>query len=84
MEKKEIKNKHYFLRLAILKTMASGCLYLLMPIGAKLYYNYFGGQYVWYTIFGSGVLILGNFILLIRAWALALDKDVRKSYLTED
>ena len=84
MEKTEIKNKHYFLRLAILKTMASGCLYLLMPIGAKIYHNFVGGQYIGYTVFGSGVMILGNFILLIRAWALAFDKDVRKTYLTED
>lgn len=78
------KNKHYFLRIAILKTMASGCLYLLMPLVAKFYHYYIGGEYEGYTIFGSGVMILGNIILLVRAWALAFDKDLRKSYLAED
>jgi hypothetical protein len=78
------KNKHYFLRIAILKTMASGCFYLLMPLAAKFYHQYVGSEYVGYTIFGSGVMILGNIILLVRAWALAFDKDLRKSYLTED
>jgi hypothetical protein len=79
-----MKNKHYFLRLAILKTMATGFLYLAMPIVAKIYHNYVGWDYVGYTAFGAGVMILGNLTLLIRAWALAFDKDLRKNYLKED
>ena len=78
------KNKHYFLRIAMLKTTASGCFYLLMPLAAKFYNQYVGSEYIGYKIFGAGVMILGNFILLVRAWALAFDKDTRKSYLTED
>ena len=78
------KNKHYFLRIAILKTMATGCFYLLLPIMAKYYFSYMGHEYIGYTAFGSGVMILGNIILLVRAWALAFDGDLRKQYLNED
>lgn len=78
------KNKHYFLRIAILKTMGTGFLYLLMPIVAKFYNQYIGDNYIGYTIFGSAVMIIGNIILLVRAWALAFDRDLRKEYLTDD
>lgn len=78
------KNKHYFLRIAILKTMATGFLYLLMPVVAKIYHSYVGWDYIGYTAFGAGVMILGNLVLLIRAWVLAFDKDIRKEYLKED
>lgn len=79
-----MKNKHYFLRMAILKTMSTGLLYLIMPVFATYYEKYVGGQCIGYTMFGAGIMIVGNIILLIRAWGLALDKDVRKSYLSED
>lgn len=79
-----VKNKHYFLRIAILKTMASGCFYLLMPLAAKLYEQVMQGEYFGYTIFGAGVMILGNIILLVRAWVLAFDKDIRDAYLNKD
>ncbi len=78
------KNKHYFLRIAILKTMVTGSLYLLMPLAAKIYDQYVGNGYYGYTIFGAAIMIIGNIILLIRAWTLAFDNDARKAYLSED
>ena len=74
------KNKHYFLRLAILKTMMSGCTYLFMPVLAEIYHDYIGYKYVGYTVFGAGVIILGNIILLFRAWALAFDGEMRRDF----
>jgi hypothetical protein len=78
------KNKHYFLRIAILKTMITGTFYLFVPVGANLYHKYIGWEYWGYIAFGSGIMIIGNLILLIRAWVLAFDKDVRREYYTED
>lgn len=79
-----MKNKRYFLRLAIMKTMLSGALYLLMPLLAHLYDKAMPDGYEGYTVYGGGILILGNLILLVRAWAFALNKDERKAYLKED
>lgn len=78
------KNKHYFLRIALLKTIVSGIIYLAMPIFAKIYVEYVGDLYYGYTIFASAIFILTNMILLVRAWTLAFDKDARKEYLSED
>jgi hypothetical protein len=78
------KNKHYFLKMAILKTMASGLVYLMMPVAAKAYHSYMGGEYIGYTIFGSAVMIIGNIILLVRAWTFALDKGEREKFLSND
>jgi hypothetical protein len=78
------KNKHYFLRIAIIKTMITGSFYLFVPILAKLYHSYIGWDYIGYTAFGSGVLILGNMILLVRAWTLAFDSDTRRNYFKEN
>lgn len=78
------KNKHYFLRLAILKTMATGSFYLFVPVLAKIYHNFIGWDYIGYTIFGGAVLIVGNVILLVRSWALAFDKYMRKEYLKDE
>jgi hypothetical protein len=79
-----IKDKHYFLRLAILKTMASGFFYLLMPLPAKWYQEIIGNEYYGYTIFGSTILIIGNIILLVRAWVFAFDKTERENFLNND
>lgn len=78
------KNKHYFLKMAILKTMATGIFYLFLPIGAKLYHHYIGLEYWGYIVFGSGIMILANLVLLLRAWTLAFDSQARKDYYTED
>jgi hypothetical protein len=81
------RNKHYFLRLAVIKTMLSGLLYLLMPLFAHFYHLVIGkafDNYWGYVVLGGGIMILGNVILLVRAWALAFDSDVRKSYYEED
>jgi hypothetical protein len=78
------KNKHYFLRLAILKTMATGMFYLFVPLIAKMYHSYIGWDYIGYTALGSGIMILGNIVLLVRAWALAFDSQIRKDYFKEN
>lgn len=79
-----MKNKHHFLRLAILKTMGAGLLYLAMPLAAKFYHHFVGSEYFGYTVFGAGIMITGNIILLVRAWILAFDPDARKSYYKKD
>jgi len=79
-----MKNKHYFLRLAIIKTMLTGLMYLMMPLAANFYNDYIPDGYFGYTIFGAGIMIIGNLILLVRAWAFALDKDLRKDFLNND
>lgn len=82
------KNKNYFMRLAIIKTMASGGFYLLMPLLSSMYRHLVGGdvldRYFGYVVFATFILMVGNIILLIRSWALAFDKDFRESYLKED
>jgi hypothetical protein len=81
------KNKHYFLRMAILKTMATGIFYLIVPIFAEIYHSAFSSaveRYWGYIILGASIMILGNIVLLIRAWALAFDSDVRKRYFEGD
>lgn len=78
------KNKHYFIRIAVLKTIITGWVYLMMPIAATLYNNYVPDGYTGYTFLGGGIMIIGNMILLIRAWGIALDKDLRKNYLNEN
>jgi hypothetical protein len=78
------KNKQYFLRMAIMKTMAFGLLYLFMPLLAKIYAYYVGYDYVGYTIFGASLLILFNIILLCRSWALVFDDEFRRNYLREE
>lgn len=78
------KDKHYFLRLAILKTIVSGTLYLFLPLLAKIYAKYVGYEYIGYTMLGAGILLIGNLGLLCRSWVLAFDKDVRKDYLKEN
>jgi len=55
-----------------------------MPLAARIYTQYIGSEYVGYTVFGAGILIIGNLILLVRAWALAFDKGFRERYLKED
>ncbi len=82
------KNKHYFLRLAILKTMISGFIYLLMPALATMYHSLIGdaafSNYFGYIIASGVIMVLGNMILLVRSWALALDSDIRRDYLIEN
>ena len=82
-----MKNKHDFLRLAVLKTMLSGFFYLLMPLFAHFYHSIIGkafDNYWGYIVFGSSIMIIANIILLVKAWALALDSDTRKIYYKED
>ena len=79
-----MKNKQYFLRVAIIKTMASGVFYLSMPLMAKIYHDFVGGIYPQYTAVGIFVLMAGNAMLLVRAWNLAFDKDSRVNYNLED
>ena len=78
------KNKHYFQRIAIMKTMASGLLYLFMPLLAKIYAVFVGYQYIGYTILGGGILVIFNLILLCRSWALVFDNEFRRNYLREE
>ena len=82
------KNKHYFLRIAIIKTMITGFMFLLMPVLASLYHNLIGDEsfesYFGYIIGAGIVLIIGNMILLVRSWVLALDKDYRRDYLNDN
>ena len=81
------RNKHYFLRLAIIKTMLSGFLYLLMPLIAHFYHLIIGkafDDYWGYVVFGGAIMIIGNMILLFRAWALAFDSDMRDRYFLEN
>lgn len=79
-----MKNKQYFLQRAIVKTIATGLFYLLMPIPAKYYFSIIGTDFVGYTIFGVAIMILLSVVLLIRAWAFAFDADLRNAYLKED
>jgi hypothetical protein len=81
------KNKHYFLRMAILKTMATGVFYLFIPIFAEIYHSAFTNaieRYWGYSVLGASIMILGNIVLLVRAWTLAFDSDVRKRYFEGD
>ena len=78
------KNKHYFQRIAIMKTMASGLLYLFMPLLAKIYAVFVGYQYIGYTILGGGILVIFNLILLCRSWALVFDNEFRRNYVREE
>tara|TARA_R110000744_G_scaffold163686_1_gene280711 strand:+ start:1285 stop:1539 length:255 start_codon:yes stop_codon:yes gene_type:complete len=82
------KDKHYFLRLAIIKTMALGITFLTMPILASIYHNFIGDKvfnsYFGYVVAAGIVLIIGNLILVFRAWVLAFDKTSRSQYLKED
>ncbi len=66
--------------MAILKTTATGLLYLFIPIPAKYYISIIGTDYIGYVAAGSSIMIIGNLILLVRAWALAFDKELRKEY----
>lgn len=74
------KNKQYFLRQAIIKTIVTGLAYLLMPVWASFYDKFIPEGYGVYQFIGSVVLLLGNIVLLVHSWALALDKDVRANY----
>jgi len=82
------KNKHYFLRLAIIKTMLLGFTFLIMPVLASLYHKLIGedafNAYFGYTVAAGIVLIIGNLILVVRAWVLAFDRALREDYLRED
>ncbi len=82
------KDKHYFLRLAIIKTMALGITFLTMPILASIYHNLIGDKvfnsYFGYIIAAGILLIVCNLILVVRAWVLAFDKNLRNQYLKED
>ncbi len=81
------QNKHYFLRLAIIKTMLSGFLYLLMPLIAHFYHLLIGkafDHYWGYVVLGGAIMIIGNMILLARAWTLAFDSDARERYFREN
>ncbi len=74
------KNKQYFLRQAIVKTVVTGLLYLLMPVWADFYNSFIPQGYEIYQLIGAAILLIGNIILLAQGWALALDKDVRADY----
>jgi hypothetical protein len=78
------KNKQYFFNVAILRTIASGLLYLFMPLLAKIYAYYVGYEYVGYTLLGGGILVIFNIVGLCRSWVLAFDSDLRKDYLNQD
>lgn len=79
-----VKTKQEFLKSAIIKTILTGLLYLLMPIPASIYWKYIGHEWWGYTVLGGGILILGNVILLVRAWVLALDSFTREQYNKND
>lgn len=78
------KSRIYYIRLAIIKTMFTGCTYLLMPIAATWYNSYVPDGYIGYTMFGAGIMILGNIMLLAQAWGLAFDKDLRDQINNQD
>lgn len=81
---KNKKTKHYFIRIAILKTIISGTIYLILPFFAKLYFRVMNGEYIGYTVAGGIIFSILSCIILIRAWAIALDKETREKYLQED
>lgn len=74
-----MKNRTYFINRAIIKTIISGIIYLAMPFLA-LFYNTYVPDYVGYAIYGAGILIIGNFILLVWSWILVFDNDLRSKY----
>ncbi len=78
-----MKNKNYYFRMAILKTIVTALIYLIIPLFAKWYIpkvdDYWG-----YAAFSSVVLIIINSIILFQAWMLVFDKNYRKEYNTED
>ena len=75
-----MKSKAYFMRQAVLRTIITGVFYLLMPVWASLYDKFIPDGYEIYQFIGAVILLIGNILLLVQAWALALDKDVRYNY----
>ena len=78
------KTRGYFLRIAIIKTMFCGFIYLMMPVAASFYHANIPSGWVGYTAFGAAIMIISNVILLVRAWALALDKETRDRYVESE
>lgn len=79
-----VKNKNYFLRLAIVKTVFAISMCLIAPIFVGWYMKQVPEGYIGYPIFGSIMSIIMTVILVGQAWVLALDKNARKDYLKED
>ena len=67
------KTKQYYMRMAIIKTIVSGLIYLCMPIIAGQYHKLIGNEafenYVGYIAAAGFLFIAGSLILLVMAWA---------------
>lgn len=75
-----MKNRMYFVRRALVKTMLSAVMYLLMPFAAVFYHKYVPDVYEGYTILGGVMLIFCNLSLIVWAWIAVFDKKVRDNY----
>lgn len=77
------KNRAYFLKIAMLKTVLTALFYLIVPLFAQWYVPKIGG-YWGYAIFSSAIFIIVNLILVIQSWVLVFDHELRKEYLKEE